>query len=438
MKVSGPHLNKSRRQSKRRWYLSYFEPKSNDQGQPVLDLEGRPVIVRRRPHYETRAAAEADRPRIVAQVSSAGNAGGAVFTRDQVADIQAARQVEPFASFLSLARFWKRHNPDQAAARVNQLRIAFLVDAERRKPSRYHLSDLTSHTAKLSKVFGERAPGSIEKREIIDWVFSLSGAARTQTNYFNSVLNFFGWMHDCGDIPENPLADMDRRNLPRVVSKEVRFLPLANVVRYLRACERYDPEIVAHEVVQLFSGVRSDDEMSDFRGEWVLPQTGEIVIPAEIAKTERREVIGELEPNFWKWWKVYGRSGVLRPVNYTRRWKRIRYLATIEDLETADAAAGLTLPGLDRLPDRIQRLGEWPWNGRRRSFCTYHVAKHQSAAKTALILRHRGSPYTLHESYRGTGVTQQEGAAYFETLPKKVQRQVLLVRSARKSRTKSG
>lgn len=67
-----------------------------------------------------------------------------------------------------------------------------------------------------------------------------------------------------------------------------------------------------------------------------------------------------------------------------------------------------------------EALEHWPWNARRRSFCTYHIAKHQSAAKTALIMRHRGSSYTLHNSYRGLGVTQDEGTAYFEIMPKPV------------------
>ena len=48
------------------------------------------------------------------------------------------------------------------------------------------------------------------------------------------------------------------------------------------------------------------------------------------------------------------------------------------------------------------------------------MAKHQSADKTALIMRHRGDTYTLHESYRGLGVTQAMGNAYFQIQPRPV------------------
>ena len=77
----------------------------------------------------------------------------------------------------------------------------------------------------------------------------------------------------------------------------------------------------------------------------------------------------------------------------------------------------LPIKVLLNLPEARAALRRWPWNARRRTFCTFHVAKHQNAAKTALIMRHRGSAYTLHNSYRGLGVTQEQGAKYFEIMP---------------------
>ncbi len=66
--------------------------------------------------------------------------------------------------------------------------------------------------------------------------------------------------------------------------------------------------MVAHEVVQLVAGVRADDEMAEFKAEFVHPQTKEVVIPAAVAKTEAREVIDGLEDNFWSWWSCMGRK----------------------------------------------------------------------------------------------------------------------------------
>ena len=81
------------------------------------------------------------------------------------------------------------------------------------------------------------------------------------------------------------------------------------------------PATRAGPVVELIAGVRADDEMANFSGAFVLPQTREVVIPSEIAKTGRREVINTLEPIFWTWWTAYGRDGILRPANHPNRWR---------------------------------------------------------------------------------------------------------------------
>jgi hypothetical protein len=127
-----------------------------------------------------------------------------------------------------------------------------------------------------------------------------------------------------------------------------------------------------------------------------------VVIPAQIAKTGRREVINNLEENFWAWWAQYGREDLLRPSNIEPKWKRIRILAATTDKMVADELARFPIKTLLARAESQRLLKRWPWNARRRTFCTYHAAKHQNAAKTALILRHRGSPETLHNSYRGS------------------------------------
>ena len=81
--------------------------------------------------------------------------------------------------------------------------------------------------------------------------------------------------------------------------------------------------------------------------------------------------------------------------------------ASVEDRREADRLSQLPIRYLLRRPESKAVLSDWPWNARRQTFCTYPVAKHQSAAKTALIMRHRGSAYTMHNSYRGLGVTPE-------------------------------
>jgi len=171
----------------------------------------------------------------------------------------------------------------------------------------------------------------------------------------------------------------------------------------------------------------------------VKPQTKEVVIPAEIAKTGRREVILNLEDNFWAWWAHYGREDLLRPSNLDPRWKRIRILAATPERKSADELARLPIKTLLARAESQRLLQRWPWNARRRTFCTYHVAKHQSAAKTSLILRHRGSPeslFAVHKSAVGRceseDMEQQVGVVgigIYEVLRHRILESVVMMRA---------
>jgi len=54
-------------------------------------------------------------------------------------------------------------------------------------------------------------------------------------------------------------------------------------------------------------------------------------------------------------------------------------------------------------------------NGLRHSFCSYHVALHESADKTALLLGHK-NPSVLFNHYRNI-VDKEEGERYFSIHP---------------------
>jgi integrase len=419
MKIGGPFLDPAKKGQPRPWYLSYFLPRLNPDGSAQLDARGKPVLARMRPFYESKAKAAADIARIREEHSAVGSSSFVV-NRDAAAEYEAAKRIVGEVSLLDVAKFWRRHHPEKPKQRLEELVTLFLADVEMRLEPGRHWSDRKSRLgAFLRAGFGPRYPESVDRAEVLNYVRNIPQVKpRTKRNHKTAICEFFNWMVDHGHAQTNPAAGIKKNMLPREKKEEIRFLSLAEVERYLRAVERYDPELVAHEIVQLIAGVRADDEMADFRAEFVHANTREVVIPAEIAKTETREVINQLEEIFWEWWKHYGPArGLLRPRNHGPRWDRIRVLSAMTDQSAADLLAQMPIKSLLRLPESRGTLAQWPWNARRRTFCTYHVAKYQSADKTALIMRHRGSPYTLHNSYRGLGVTQEEGETYFRIGP---------------------
>ncbi len=445
-RVSGPYLN-SKKFGPRKWYLHFRVPATNPDGSPKIDAKGRQKFERRRPHFKTRQEAEIEAQFIREQYDVAGFSSS-LLSRAAVMEYEAAKNIVGDVNLVELARFWRTHHPSKVIYTVGQLVEIFLERLKKRVGDTRHVGDMSARLrGRFVDVFGSRYPESIQRKEIIDFLLSkkivpksiallrdesaqvrtssgqpqmTAASARSVLNDKQAVCNFFGYLLEREIIKVNPAAGIRRRQLPTILTKEIKFLSLDQAVDYLRTLERYDPDLVAHEIVQLIAGVRADDEMAKFDGSFVKSATREVVIPAHVAKSKRREVINGLETIFWKWWTAYGRTGKLRPKNYGPRWDRIRVLATVTNPQVAAQLATMPLKHLMKLPICAQARADWPWNGRRRTFCTYHVAKYQSADKTALILRHRGAISTLHNSYRGLGVTQQEGRKYFSILPKPV------------------
>lgn len=425
MEITGPFLDEAKKLIGRPacWFVRYSTPKRNPDCTLVLDANGRPLIQRHRPFYETKAAALADLPRLREQHEISGS-GQFLFNRRAADDYESALKLAGDIPMLELAKFWRLHHPDKPKRRLRELMEAFLEDVKLRHGEGAHYRDLKSRGRAFIKAgFGERYAETVTRQEILGYVKGLDAVPRTMRNHKTAVCEFFNWLvQDQFELTVNPAAGIKKRMLPKEVKKEIEFLSLDFVTRYLRTAERYDPEMVAHEIVQLIAGVRSDDEMADFQATFVHPQNREVVIPAAVAKTGAREVIDGLEENFWVWWAAYAPAkGRLRPKYHGARWERLRVLASIEDQARADELGRLPIKVLLRLPEARAALRKWPWNARRRTFCTFHVAKHQSAAKTALVMRHRGSAYTLHNSYRGLGVTQDQGRQYFEIMPAPVE-----------------
>lgn len=425
MEISGPFLDRRKRRLRRPccWFLRYSAPKLNADGTSVLDPQGKIVLQRHRPYYESKAKAEADIPGLREQHEKTGS-GNFLFDRTAAEDYEGAKTIVGGLPLIEVAKFWRLHHPEKPKRNLAELSLAFLDDVKFRHGEGRHYSDLKSRIGIfLAAGFERRYADTVTRQEVLTYLKERPNAApRTKRNHKAAICEFFNWLvQEVHEIAANPAAGIKKRMLPKEEKKEIEFLQLDSVIRYLRSAERYDPELVAHEVVQLIAGVRADDEMADFEVGFVFPQTKEVVIPANVAKTGKREVIVGLEENFWAWWSAYAPAkGLLRPKNHGPRWDRLRVLASIADQAIADELARLPIKYLLRQPESKAALETWPWNARRRTFCTYHVAKYQSAEKTALIMRHRGSSYTLHNSYRGLGVTQDQGAAYFKIMPKPV------------------
>lgn len=168
MDITGPFLDrKKRRQHQPRcWYLRYSAPKKNEDGTIALGENGRPLLQRHRPYYETKDKAEADKPRILSQETEAGS-GEFLFDRTAASDYEAAKRIVGAVPLVEIAKFWRRHHPDKPKENLAELFPKFLQDVEDRLGKERHWSDLKSRGGIFLKTYGTRYPDTISREDVL-------------------------------------------------------------------------------------------------------------------------------------------------------------------------------------------------------------------------------------------------------------------------------
>lgn len=132
----------------------------------------------------------------------------------------------------------------------------------------------------------------------------------------------------------------------------------------------------------LFCGLRRSEASAVTWGE-VDFESGFVEVKAEKSKTRQRRIV-TIPENARAWLRL---GGDLPAININRRWPKILNAAGLQD---------------------------WNKNAMRHSFCSYHLAFHGSAAKTALEAGH--SETMLFQHYREL-VKADQAREYWSTKP---------------------
>lgn len=365
---------------KKPWQLSYIE-------------SGR----RHRVYFASEKEALEEWIRIHRVQESAGK-GAVRFNKDAYYEWNEAKRITgPDVSLIDIAREWARNQQDHPSnVTCAQACERFLQSKKELGRSGPHLNSLLVHLSVLSGMYADMPVSRISRDHIMHALNSLHLAPRSVWNHRTSFSNFFQYAIRNQWCGRNPVANILREDLPRIVPKPKRVLTIKTSLAILRAAEAIAPEVIPGFCIRLFAGIR-ETEASKFRSEWLDLKQQRITIPAKICKTADDWVIQNLEPVIWEWLQAYPVTGDFpSPSDYI--WERIKQ------------KAGFTSrfgPG---------RYGIWPRNGFRRSFCTYHISLHESASRTAVILRHR-QPSTLYQSYLSVLVPTATAQAFFRIRP---------------------
>ena len=205
------------------------------------------------------------------------------------------------------------------------------------------------------------------------WLRAGGWAARTRKGYLSDASTLFAWCQRRGWLAENPARGVD---VPASVPKPPGILCPEEVAELLGDALRADPGVARVLALRFFGGLRTAESLrlveADIRGDYVH-------LEADKAKTRRRRLV-TINPTLRAWLSVPG--GEL-PVSE----KRVR---------------------------RVLSGRELPANCARHSFCSYHLAAHGSAGRTALEAGHAESVLFAH--YREL-TTPEQAAAFWAIEP---------------------
>jgi len=215
-----------------------------------------------------------------------------------------------------------------------------------------YLGDLKMRVGRFAECFKDRKVADIEPGEIDSYLRDLGVAPLTRNTVGLRLSVFFEYCRQRGWVQVNPLADLSRA---KVVSGPPGILTPEQVARLLETASEKTLPVFC---LGAFAGLRSAEIQ---RLEWCHVKSDErlIEVPATSSKTASRRFV-TIQPNLAAWLEPYrGHHGPICPPNHFRRM--------IEDRR----AAGIT---------------DWPSNGLRHSYASYHLAAFKDAPALSLEL----------------------------------------------------
>lgn len=260
---------------------------------------------------------------------------------------------------------------------VNDLLIA---KARAERSDRY-LRALKNSLGKFSKGRARQKLCEVTTTDIEEWLHSHGWAGRTQKGYLGDVATLFSFGIRRGYCTANPTKGVEcslvSHNPPGIHTP-------AEVASILALARETDLDLMRSLAIRYFAGLRAS-EAETLEEKNIRTDEGLIEVTAAKSKTRRRRLV-TIAPALASWLALGGELPLRTVSKRTRRF--------------------LALVRREGLP--------WPGNAPRHSFCSYHLAMHESAAKTALQAGH--SEQMLFAHYRAL-VTRPDAEKFWAIVP---------------------
>ncbi len=249
---------------------------------------------------------------------------------------------------------------------------------------------------------------------------------KTTHTYLTTLFNF---AIKEGYATLNPFAKVQRTKRIASTAKD-RVLPVGAVQALLQyALDTKHYAECASYVLTFFCGVRSE-EVTRVKWEDIKLDEEKPVVVVDYPKIAHQRRINALPENAIAWLRLCNdegkAKGIVAPDNYNQRMMRLRR-RFYRDIETQREYEGKIAAGkkVDK-NDEPAKLFAFPantdlsyhQNSARICFASYHIAFHEDAAKTSMLLGHQTSSALLYTTYRAL-VTKAEAEKYWKIVPGK-------------------
>ncbi len=284
------------------------------------------------------------------------------------------------------ARFWVKMHTAESIALCDASK-EYLLSLQRRKLSRDYQSQVHRATGRLMTYLGDQmAVADITPRQMEQFIFSFPFALRSLANYHTYFRSFFTWCEKRGYCRTNPMAALQGVDVP---DGAAHVMPVDDVGRLFAQLVEDRAFAAPFLALAFFAGFRSSMIPRLVLPDFSFEERG-ITLPSTATKTKKRFYVEGHPDCLWAW---------LEPLKLLSAYPKFANSTFRDWREKAYLKGGV----------------EYPENGARDSFCSYDMAMHRDASRTATLLTHRGTSM-LRQKYLGKA-TKTDGLKYFAILP---------------------
>ena len=339
-----------------------------------------------RPGFPTLALAQTRAEQARVQKDNEGTAAFALPIAVKLDAFKANQILAPHdVSIIEAAKYYDKHVlAYKSAPPVKDIVERYIADTISRNKRPATVKDLRQRLNTFAETFGDVRLSEVTLDELKEWIDNDEWDARSRINYLTKLSQLYGFSRRHQWVDSN-LTELIAR--PTADETIVRIFPVPQAEQLLIRAQEF--EALPYIAIGLFAGIRAA-ELARLSGRNVNFAEKTITITGQVAKKRSQRIV-DMQPALLAW---------LAPCR--------------EELEAG--APVVTDKYRKRKPFLLEAAGiqDWPANGLRHSFGSYHLAMFRSADETAHQMGN--SADMVHRHYKAL-VTKAEAEKFWNLRP---------------------